>query len=62
MESRFELYKPTVIYTDGKNGAILRDGGQWQPFTYFNDGEMDFSELLFASPEYGLEAARAIFT
>jgi hypothetical protein len=62
---KFELSEvdEKLTYTNGYIGAILEDiAGDWRPFRYFDNGEIDVSDLEFYLPEEAFEKAKELYT
>lgn len=61
--AQFENHEDGVVWTNGKIGAYLQDcESLWQPFSYFENGNLDISDRKFNTAAKAFEAAIDIFS
>ena len=54
----FEKHENGVVWTNGDIGALLVDPESlWQPFRYFNNGDLDISDESFRTAARAFEYA-----
>ena len=61
---QFEIHYQTVVYTDGRLGAVMLTDERWYPFRYVDDSiEMDINDDDgFIKPSTAYKMAELMFT